>query len=385
MSRRRSDPAPRRRAPALEAGARLVRLAFVTVVILSVVGPLIARDASEAKKHKVAATNAGVLRAVTYATQTMGTYGNVTLVTADSAATDATARLGHRAFARVDSLMSNWSQTSEISRLNRVAVNGATAHPEVAAVMQVAREVWSRSDGAFDPTVEPLVRLWGFLGGKPDVPDPDEVTAMIDRIGYEHVSIRENTVRYADAGVKVDLGGIAKGHGVDRAIAALREVGVASAMVDISGNLRVIGSPPGRDAWTIGIRDPYDRVAYFGRIPIRDEALATSGTYEQFVARDGRIYGHILDPRTGWPAEGLISVTVVTADAIRADAWGTALFVLGGDRARTLVAESADLEAILVEPSSEEDAPDVVWVSAGLLERFSLQEGMDAWFDVRGF
>jgi len=376
MPRRRSDRSRRR---------HLVRLALTVLGALSLLGWPGPVEVARAKKLRMQTSNAGVLRAVTYPTRTMGTYGNVTLVTADSVATDATARLGHRAFAVVDSLMSNWSTTSEISRLNRVAVNGADAHPEVAQVMRVAREVWTRSDGAFDPTVEPLVRLWGFLGGKPDVPAAADIAAMVDRVGYEHVSIDGSRVRYAGPEVKVDLGGIAKGHGVDRAIEALREVGVTDAMVDISGNLRVIGAPPGRDHWTVGIRDPHDRVAYFGRLPIRDQAVATSGTYEQFVARDGEIYGHILDPRTGWPAEGLISVTVVTADAIRADAWGTALFVLGGERARELVVASADLEAILVEQADEEDAPDAVWVSAGLLDRFSLQEGMDAWFDVRGF
>jgi thiamine biosynthesis lipoprotein len=316
---------------------------------------------------------------------TMGTYGNVTVVTADSAATDPVARIGLRAFTVVDSLMSNWSATSEISRLNRVAADGATAHPDVAEVLGVAREVWAGSGGAFDPTVEPLVRLWGFLGGVPEVPDSAAIEAVRSRVGFEHVSIRGDEVRYADPQVRVDLGGIAKGYGVDRAVAALREAGVENAMVDISGNLRVLGSPPGRDRWTVGIRDPRDRVSFFARLPISEEAVATSGTYEQFVSRDGKVYGHILDPRTGWPAEGLISVTVVTATGIQADAWGTALFVMGAAKARALVAHRDDLEAILVEPGDGDDTLDVVWVSAGLADRLALEKGMDRWFEIRSF
>ena len=175
---------------------------------------------------------------------------------------------------------------------------------EVASVIGSALAITEASDGAFDITVEPLVRLWGFLGGPPRVPSAEEVAAVYGRVGSGHVAFDPDTrvIRFDAEGVKIDLGGIAKGYGVDAAVHALRSNAVEHALVDISGNMFALGHPVERDAWAIGIRDPRDRMLYFAVIRVTDTAVATSGVYEQFVVRDGKTYGHILDPRTGYPA-----------------------------------------------------------------------------------
>jgi thiamine biosynthesis lipoprotein len=305
----------------------------------------------------------------------MGTYANIVIVTPDSAASAPVARAAQGALARVDSLMTNWTTTSEVARVNREAAAGATGmHPEVATVVGASIRVWRESAGAFDITVEPLVRLWGFLGGPRRVPAEQEVQAAFAQVGTAKLDFDRSarTLRFAEPGVRIDLGGIAKGYAVDAAAETLKSLGVENALVDLSGNMLALGSPAGASAWRIGIRDPRDRVPYFARLLVSGQGVATSGKYEQFVAANGKTYGHILDPRTGRPAEGLISVTVIAPTAMLADAWGTALFVLGPHEARRLARERDDLAAVLVQPGGGD--VDTVWVEKALKDRFTLEE-----------
>ncbi len=325
-------------------------------------------------------------RAVSYVTRTMGTYAQVVLVTADSASSSPLARRAHAVFARVDSLMSNWTTTSEVARLNRVASSGSTpVHPEVARVIDASLRLWEESDGAFDITVEPLVRLWGFLGGQKRVPSDQEITAILQCVGAGKVDFdrASRTVRFETPDLRIDLGGIAKGYAVDVAADSLKARGVDAALVDLSGNMVAIGHPAGSDAWRIGIRDPRDRLQHFARLRIRDEAISTSGQYEQFVAADGKSYGHILDPHDGRPAEGLISVTVVASTALTCDAWDTPLFVLGPEAARRKARERDDIEVVLVVPG--EAGVDTVWVERSLEERFVLEREAQRFFVIRTF
>lgn len=313
-----------------------------------------------------------VERPVVFRTSTMGTWASLTLVTADSAAVAGPARQALQSLHRVDSLMTNWTTISEVARLNREAASGGTSvHPEVLDVLLTARRVGTASGGAFDLTVEPLVRAWGFLGGTPRVPADDEIAAALGVVGWRHVRLDSaaSTLTLDDPGVRLDLGGVAKGYGVDRAAALLAASGVSNALVDLSGNMMLMGSPPGRSHWNIGIRNPDTDGPHMGRLALTGVALATSGNYEQFVSRDGRRYGHILDPRSGWPAEGLESVTVITARAVDADAWATALLVMGPASARDLASRRDDLAVVLLERTPAGDA--ILWVESALRDAFT--------------
>ncbi len=325
-------------------------------------------------------------RSVMWPGRTMGTYVHVTLVTADSAALAPVAGTALGVFTRVDSLMSNWTTTSEVARLNReCAATTATVHPEVAGVIERSLDVWRGSEGTFDITVEPLVRAWGFLGGRPHVPADSEAAAAFARVGAGQLAFdpARRTLHFAKTGVRIDLGGIAKGHAVDAAVDSLRAHRVRDALVDLTGNMFALGRPPGQPAWRIGIRDPRDRMTHFARIALRDEGISTSGKYEQFVAANGRTYGHIMDPRTGRPAEGLISVTLVGRDALTCDAWDTPLFVLGLEKAKELALAHDEFAAVLVEPGGT--GPDTVWVESSLRDRFALAAGAERLFQVRWF
>jgi thiamine biosynthesis lipoprotein len=260
-----------------------------------------------------------------------------------------------------------------VARINREAgTDTISVHPEVAWVIDAALRVGSQSGGAFDITVEPLVRLWGFLGGTPHVPGETEIEAARARTGLSLLALDpdKETLAFRREDVRIDLGGIAKGYGVDAAARSLRKLGIANAMVEISGNITVMGSPPGHEAWTIGIRDPRDQVPYVGVLSLSDRSVATSGKYEQFVDVGGHTYGHILDPRTGWPSEGVLSVTVVAPSAMEADAWGTAFFVMGPPRAKALAAARDDLALVMIVPGAGRDT---LWVERSLEDRFRLE------------
>jgi thiamine biosynthesis lipoprotein len=217
------------------------------------------------------------------------------------------------------------------------------------------------------------------------VPTDAEIRATLPRVGVRHVRYDRatRTLAFDRDSVRIDLGGIAKGYAVERAARDLAAAGVKNALVNLTGNMQALGAPPGAPAWRIGIRDPRDRMPYFAKLTISNEGISTSGQYEQFIAANGRTYGHILNPRTGWPVDGLISVTVVSPSAFTCDAWDTPCFVLGLERAKQLAKRRADLGVVLVEPGT--NGVDTVWVESNLRERFTLDPAADSLFRVKYF
>ena len=333
----------------------------------------------------IGAASPGPPRSVTYPIHAMGTYVNVTLVTSDSAASFADASAAQVQARLADSLMSNWTSTSEVARINRVADSVATpVQPLVAEVIGRSLAVWRGSEHTFDITVEPLVRAWGFIGGPRRVPSEAEARAAYALVGAQDVAFDSSSrvIHFGRRGMRIDLGGIAKGYAVDMAMRALRQRGVRDALVDASGNMMSAGHPPSSAHWRIGLRDPRDRMPFFARIWLDGDAISTSANYEQFVAQDGRTYGHILDPRTGRPASGLLAVTVVAADATTTDAWDTPLYVLGLEAAKRKALERGDIAAVIVAPGA---GVDTVWVEHPLRDRFTLEPNARSLFVVRYF
>jgi FAD:protein FMN transferase len=331
-------------------------------------------------------------RPIRFSTRTMGTQATLTLVGTDSLALAPLAARAMASFARVDSLMSNWTSSSEVARING-ALDGTVGggplalESETARVIAAALRVAAASEGAFDPTVEPLVRLWGFLGGAQQVPDSAAIAALLPEVGFRQLRLGEagDGLSAQRPGLRLDLGGIAKGYAVDCVRDTLLALGVGDALIDLSGNIALLGAPPGREAWRLGLRDPADRATTLGRLSLPRAAVATSGDYEQFFAQDGKRYGHILDPRRGWPVDSLASVTVVMDSATLADAWATALTVLGPAAARRLAAARPDMDVILVERRPEAEGPDLIWVEESLATRFSLDPAQAERYDLRRF
>ena len=239
---------------------------------------------------------------------------------------------------RIDRLMSHYRPDSPLSRLNREAASGPVAvEPELLAFLDLCLR-WSReSDGAFDVTVGPLMKAWGFFRDEGRVPGKGELAAALEVVGYRHVRLdREaGTVRFDRPGVELDLGGIGKGYAVDRVVDLLRRRGIASALVNLGGSsVYGLGAPPGKKAWEIGIQDPTDPAKTALTVTLRDRALSVSGGYARFFENNGVTYAHIMDPRTGRPVQGILSVAVLTDSATDGDALDNVLFVQGPDRAR---------------------------------------------------
>jgi thiamine biosynthesis lipoprotein len=253
---------------------------------------------------------------------------------------------------RLEERLSHYRPDSEICDLNLRAPYGPVRmEPSLFALLRRAVDLSERTGGAFDPTAGPLVRCWGFFRGQGSLPDAGSITEARERVGTRHLELASEaqTVRFRREGVQLHLGAIGKGYAVDRVIETLRELRIEAALVH-GGTSTVygLGAPPGAEGWEIGLCDPSDRERRLGVVRLRDRALSTSGDYEQFFVTGGRRYSHILDPRTGYPAEGTRSATVLAENATDSDALSTAAFVLGEAGARHLCSEYPGLGAVLV-------------------------------------
>jgi len=239
---------------------------------------------------------------------------------------------------RVVAQMSTWREDSDLSRFNRAAAGSWIVLPEeLFSVLRCALDIAQVSAGAFDPTVGPLVDLWGFGpdGRRQGIPDAQELAAVRDRIGWQRLALRpESREVLQPGGVQVDLSAIAKGYAVDLVAAHLRQCGIAHALVEVGGELYGYGCKPDGTAWRVLVEADPDRVdeAPAQVLRLQGQAVATSGVrWHRYRHEDGE-YAHTLDPRTGRPVERApVAVTVVAGDAMRADAWATVLTVLGAD------------------------------------------------------
>ncbi len=277
----------------------------------------------------------------------MGTYLELTV---SDAAGDAALRPALDAVRRVEERMSYFLPAGELGRLNAAAAAVPVAvSSELEVVLAAADETHALSGGAFDPTVGPFLAAWGFRAGRPTRrPSRDELLAARERVGWARVTRDGRGVAFGVDGLSIDLGGIAKGHGADRAAAALAAAG-ASGLVNAGGDIRAAGPQPDGSPWRIGVRDPLRPDGLLATLELPgDAAVATSGTYEQFVEIEGRRVSHIIDPRGGEPAAGVVSATVTAPTAMRADALATACVVLDPSEALRLLESLPDVEGLLV-------------------------------------
>jgi thiamine biosynthesis lipoprotein len=275
------------------------------------------------------------------------------------------AELMEAAFAeveRVEAALSTYRPTSELTRINTGAVDmPLTTDPETFALIREALHLSERTGGAFDITVGPLVRAWGFLSGKGRIPSSSELAEARAATGWQHVALDEagRTVHFLAPGLALDLGSIGKGRALDSAARVLRGHGVAAALLGAGrSSYYAVGAPPGTEGWQVSIPDPADPGRVLSRVHLRDRSLSTSGSSDQYFDRDGRRYGHVIDPRTGEPSAGVAQVTVTAPRATDSDALATALFVLGRERAGELIAETDGAEALLV--TEDEGSTEVV-------------------------
>ncbi len=279
------------------------------------------------------------IEAVVRQVPVMGTLLQVTLY-GDREAADRAAVMAIQKVKEVEDVCNIFDEASEVSRLNKTASDKPFKCGGLLwDVLSKSREFNKLTDGAFDITACPLMELWGFYRKRKALPSDAETKEALGKVGLGKLVFddKERTVKFTVPGMRFDLGGIAKGYAVDLAADAVRKAGIKAGIVNLGGNLVCLEEPPpGKNNYTVGVRDPKKKDGICGTIEIRGCAVSTSGNYERYVEIEGRTFTHIMDPATGLPVENMLSVSVVAPDALSADVFSTAIFVKGAPLAERL-------------------------------------------------
>jgi thiamine biosynthesis lipoprotein len=268
-----------------------------------------------------------------YSADAMGGAFSLALYSADRPSADAAAAAAFSELRRLERMLSNYRPDSEWSRVNRQASGQAVeVSQEMFDLLSACFEYSRNSAGAFDITVGPLVKAWGYHDGTGRLPEEAAIREAMDSVGYRNLLLdpTNRTVTFARAGVGMDPGGIGKGYAVDRMIESLKRSGIERALVSAAGSsIYALGAPPDEEGWSVGIRNPGKTEGDAGHVLLRDASISTSGNSEKFFRAGGKRYGHIFDPRTGNPVRGVLLVSVVAPRTIDSEAWTKAFFVNG--------------------------------------------------------
>ena len=261
---------------------------------------------------------------------------------------EAALRGAERALRDVEAKMSSWMEASELSQFNQAPAGQASRLSETTlGLLRLSAQLAKQTDGAFDVTCRPILQVWRSAKESKRLPTDHQIALAIGKCGWDKIELlAESAIKKVDS-ASVDLGGIAKGFGIDRASEALEAAGLSGGMVNVGGDVRCFGRRADGGEWRIGIRGPFDGSDRFAIIKLSRGAVCTSGNYERSFEIDSQRYSHIVDPRTGRPVDLAPSVTVVARTATIADAWATALSVLG-EAGLELIDENSGLEAMLV-------------------------------------
>ncbi|MBN1795744.1 MAG: FAD:protein FMN transferase [Sedimentisphaerales bacterium] len=322
---------------------RLIRIAVFTIIILAVI--------FFAPK--------GMVELDSGYKNIMGTFARVLVVAKNQKTAQKAIDAAFDCLERIENLMSVHIARSEVSKINSLAdKEPVTVSDDTFAVLEKSIQICRLTDGAFDITIGALIDLWKNAADTNQPPTDDELAKAKSLTGYDKLILNpdDNTVRFSRQGVKIDLGGIAKGYAIDQALETLKNAGALGGLVDLGGNIRCFGTPAGRkEYWLIGLQNPdlKNPDALLMNLKLTDEAVATSGHYHRFYDVQGKRQSHIIDTKTSYGTNKLSSVTIIAKDAITADAFSTAVSVLGKEKGLELIESIADTEAILVSPAPD--------------------------------
>lgn len=250
---------------------------------------------------------------------------------------------------RYDSLFSVTEPDSDISKINSASGAAVTVSPETYELVQKCLEVSADTEGLFDISIYPLVKAWGFTTENQHVPSEEERETAMKKIDYTRIRLFEKNQIQIGPDMQIDLGAAAKGYLSHKLMELCQEKGVSSAIVSLGGNVQTMGTKADGSFFRVGITDPSDGASLYGTIQVKDKAVITSGIYQRYFTEGGKTYHHIMDKRTGMPAENeLASVTVIAEDGGKADALATALYVMGEEKAKVYQKEHPEIQLILI-------------------------------------
>ena len=253
---------------------------------------------------------------------------------------------------RIENLISDWIPTTQISKVNQNAgIAPVKVDQEVFELVERAIKISSLTSGAFDISYASMDKIWKFDGSMTTMPTPEVIKKSVERVGYQNIILnpKEVTIFLKNQGMKLGLGGIGQGYIADKIKVLLQEKGCKSGLVNVSGDINTWGKQPDGKLWTVGIVNPLNKNKVFATFPLDESAVETSGSYEKYVTFNGKRYSHIIDPRTGYPASGIISVSVFAKQTELADALATGIFVLGVEVGLDLVNQLKGIGCIIVD------------------------------------
>jgi thiamine biosynthesis lipoprotein len=304
----------------------------------------------------------------------MGTFCEIQIYDADKVKAEKAAKEALDEMTRVDGLLSNYVEASELSVMNREAAQGPfRASRELYDFVRECRKFNLATLGAFDPTVGQLARAWGFFSTKPAKPSEEAIALAKSKSGFDKVRLNDSrrTISYTVSGLEIDPGGIGKGYAVDRAVEVLKRRKIKSALVSAGGStLYGLGHPPGRNFWRVGIKDPSRGTQLLAYALLYNNSVSTSGVLEQSVREADRRYSHIFDPRTGEPIEGICQVSVIAPKAMDSDALTKAAYILSHESIQQLFKKRTGVHAFRIEGLCTTDASPWVtpWSTSGQFE-----------------
>ena len=253
---------------------------------------------------------------------------------------------------RIENLISDWIPTTPLSAINQNAGKQAVKVPlELIELIERSIKISKLTDGAFDISYASMDKIWKFDGSMKEMPTPEAIKKSVEKVGYENIVIdkEEQTVFLKLEGMKLGMGGIGQGYIADKIKALFLSNGCVSGLVNVSGDISTWGKQPNGEQWKVGIKNPMNKNKIFATFPLEDTAVETSGSYEKYVTFNGKRYSHIIDTRTGYPATGLISVSVFAKTTELADALATGVFVMGKEAGMNLVNQLPGIGCIMVD------------------------------------
>lgn len=252
---------------------------------------------------------------------------------------------------RIEKVFSKFNENSEVSNINALAgLEKISASEEVFKLIERSVYYSRISDGAFDITIAPLMEAWGFVRRNKTIPDKGTIENALKGVGYKNIELdpKGMSIKFLNRKTKIDFGGVAKGYAVDRARDILAAHGIKNGLVNLGGNMFALGYAPGNKKWKIGVEDPVNKGKLLRSFELKDKAISTSGNYERFFEIEGERYSHIINPVTGEPCRGIVSVTVIADSAEEADALSTAIFVMGEEKGINLAKSIKGIKVLML-------------------------------------